>query len=327
MHNWSMYDFTVLAPKLAFASSLAITLDVLASSSVMAPQLGVAPPRWRVVSAEGGWIALSNGLQIHTEPLARRSRPDRSTWIVPGLGSTSPSALSERLMQADATHMSKAIAAHLRQGGSVAASCSAVFLLERAGVLDGKTVTTTWWLAFHLKRLLIRGVVDAQRMVIADGNVITAGAAMAHTDLMLHLVRTRCGAALADAIARVMLIDARKAQAGYVIPSVLASGDELIKQLSASIEAALPNLPSIGELAAKMCMTERTLARHVVAATGSSPLALIQQVRLARAKALLERSRMSVERIAHEVGYRDATALRKMMKKALGATPHQLRLR
>jgi AraC family transcriptional regulator, transcriptional activator FtrA len=110
-----------------------------------------------------------------------------------------------------------------------------------------------------------------------------------------------------------------------VIPAVFASGDAFVSELSAKIEAALPKVPTISQLASAMCMSERTLARHVVGATGLPPLALVQQVRLARARTLLEKSRMPVETVAHQVGYSDATALRRMMMKAIGATPQQLR--
>lgn len=321
-----MIDFTIVVANNAFASSVALTMDVLSSAALMAKQLGLAQPRWHAASAEGGTVELSNGLQLNTNKLSLRARQDNSVWIVPGLGVSSPVNISARLQQPDALIVAKAIAAHMKRGGTVAASCSAVFLLHSAGVLEGKTVTTTWWLAPHLRRSLSSGAVDAQRIVIADGNVVTAGAALAHMDLMLYLLRKHSGAALADAVSRVLLIDERTAQAQYVIPSVLAIGDELVSQLSAHIEAALPQVPSVRALAAQMCMSERTLARHVVAATGLPPLALVQHVRLARARALLEKTRLSVELVAAKVGYADSTALRRMMKKSTGATPRQFRL-
>ena len=163
-------------------------------------------------------------------------------------------------------------------------------------------------------------------MVIADGNVWTAGAALAQTDLMIQLIRFRFGAALADAISRALLIDGRETQAPYIIPALLANGDDLIAQLSMQIDSSLPITISISEMAAKLCISERTLARRVKAATGQSPSALIQHVRLKRARMLLETSRMSVDKVSEKVGYRDATALRRLMRKVYGATPRQFRV-
>jgi transcriptional regulator GlxA family with amidase domain len=317
-----MHDFTILVLNQAFASTVALSLDILSTASLMAKQMGVAQPRWRLVSQDAGDVTLSNGLRLATGKLQQRANQDKSLWIVSGMGVDSPHSAATRMQAVDAIW---AIGRHVQQGGKVAAGCSSVLLLQAAGVLVGKTVTISWWLASHLRRAQPDCTVDAHRMVVADGNIITAGAALAHTDLMLQLLRVQCGAALAEAVSRVLLIDSRTAQAHYVIPSVLASGNALVAQLSAYIEDTLPHVPSIQKLALKMCMSERTLARHVVAATGLPPLALVQHVRLARARALLEQSRLPVEQVAEKVGYADATALRRMMKKAMGATPRQFR--
>jgi len=40
---------------------------------------------------------------------------------------------------------------------------------------------------------------------------------------------------------------------------------------------------------------------------------------------LIETSRMTIEQIAAQVGYEDATALRRLMRKAAGATPSRFR--
>jgi len=52
---------------------------------------------------------------------------------------------------------------------------------------------------------------------------------------------------------------------------------------------------------------------------------LVQSVRVAQARRLLESSRYSVEQVAERVGYTDATALRRLLRKTMGATPRQLR--
>lgn len=74
-------------------------------------------------------------------------------------------------------------------------------------------------------------------------------------------------------------------------------------------------------------MSTRTLSRHVQAATGKSPLALLQSIRLNRARMLIKTSRMTIEQIAEQVGYEDATALRRLMLKAFGANPSKFRSR
>ena len=162
-------------------------------------------------------------------------------------------------------------------------------------------------------------------MVCADGPVHTAGAALAHGDLMLHVLHARFGAPMADAVRRVLLLDAREAQSPFVVPAVVASGNALVAELTRRIEAALPNPPGIPALAAAFAMSPRTLARHVHAATGRGTLALVQSVRLNRARTLIESSRLSIEQVAASVGYQDPTALRRLMRKSAGAAPSRFR--
>lgn len=320
-----MHDFSILVLPGSFASSVATTLDVLHAAAVLAPRLKLARPRWRVLSTAAAHVPLSNGLHVDATALPARWRGDASTWIVPGLGLDRPDLLATRLKQADAQRAVQALATHAKHGGQVAASCSAVFLLQAAGLLTHRRVTTSWWLASSLRQLEPLCTVDADRLVCADGPISTGGAAFAQTDLMLHLLRTQFGVALADAVARVLLIDGRQAQAPFVVPKMLSNGNALVARLVSRIEAALPQAPSMQALAAEFAMSTRTLSRHVQAATGQSSLALLQSVRLHRARALIESSRMNIEQVAQAVGYSDATALRRLMQKAAGANPSRFR--
>ncbi|MGO4396196.1 GlxA family transcriptional regulator [Variovorax sp. M-6] len=320
-----MHDFTVLVLPGAYGTGVAVTLDILNAAAALAPRVRMPRPTWRVLSPEGAGVPLSSGLQVATAALPGRARADASTWIIPGLGVDKPSELAGRLARDEAARAIDAVRRHGAQGGAVAASCSAVFLLQAAGLLRERRVTTSWWLAPELRRIEPRCIVDADRMVCADGPVVTAGAALAQSDLMLHLLRTRFGTALADAVGKVLLIDGRQAQAPFAVPSLMSNGNELVARLTQRIESALPKPPSVAALAEEFAMSQRTLARHVHAATGQSALALVQRVRLNRARMLIESSRMTIEQVAAQVGYEDATALRRLMRRAAGATPSKFR--
>jgi transcriptional regulator GlxA family with amidase domain len=106
---------------------------------------------------------------------------------------------------------------------------------------------------------------------------------------------------------------------------MMASGHALIDALVRRIEASLPTPPSIATLAADFATSQRTLSRRVRAATGQGTLALVQQVRLNRARQLIESRRLTIEQVPSQVGYDDATALRRLMRKATGANPSRFR--
>jgi transcriptional regulator GlxA family with amidase domain len=320
-----MFDFTVLILLNAYAASVAVTVDMLSTAAILAPQLGLSKPKWRVVSPRGGTILLSGGLQITSQKMPSQADKDTSVWVTPGMGIDSPSQVFE-LLAGDGTR--RAVAAlkkHVAAGGHVAASCSAVFLLNAAGLLAGRRATTSWWLATELRRIEPTCIVDADYMVISDGPITTAGAAFAQSDLMLSLLRTRFGSSLSDLVGKVLLLDGRQAQSPFVIPAMQAAGHTLIGRLNHRIESALPNIPSVEILANEFAMSTRTLSRKVQSATGKGPLALIQSVRLNRARMLIENSRMTIEQVAQRVGYDDATALRRLIRKSAGVNPSHFR--
>ncbi|AZD86727.1 transcriptional regulator, AraC family [Pseudomonas chlororaphis subsp. aureofaciens] len=324
VQNRPMNDFIVVVPPGAFASSVTLSLDILSTASKLAPRLGLPEPRWIVCSTVEGPISLGGGLSLLTQRLTLPS-DGRACWILPGLDVDDSTELESSLLQPEIESVLAALRQHVAAGGTVAASCSAVFLLHAAGLTEGKTVTTTWWLAATLRQLAAGCCkVDPDRMVIEDAPLVTAGAALGHTDLLMHLIGQRFGPELVAAVAKALLLNQRQLQSPFMVPALMAHG-ELIAQLIAHVEVSLPMPVSVDSLAEKMRMSTRTLSRRVSKATGHGPLHLIRTVQLNKARALLESSRCSVESVAEQVGFSDPTALRRLLKKHLNATPRQLR--
>lgn len=320
-----MKDFELLLLDGTNPSGVSMTRDILAAAALLAARSGEAAPTWGLYSIAGGRVDLQGGIGAETMRLPARRRPVRSVLLVPGIWVADARELRARLDADDCRRAIRHIAAHVTGGGQVAASCSAVFLLQAAGVLAGRHATTTWWLAPELARLAPDVRVEANRILCVDGPVLTAGAAFAQSDLVLHLLRARFGARIADGVSRVLLLHERGGQAQFVVPAMLASGDALVARLTRRIESALPDVPSVTDLAGEFCVSERTLGRRVRHATGMGTIALIRSIRLHHARSLLQNSRLSIERVAAAVGYQDATALRRLMRKAAGTTPAGMR--
>ncbi|MFM2287631.1 MAG: hypothetical protein RL684_774 [Pseudomonadota bacterium] len=320
-----MKDFEILVLEGTNPSGVAMTRDILEAARLFAARLGHASPTWSFHSPSGGPVRLQGGLSIETQRLPARRTSQGAVIVVPGLWVENAQAIRDRVVREDAVQVIGYIRRRAKAGATVAASCSAAFLLQAAGLLEGRRATTTWWLAPELARLAPHTHVDGSRILCVDGPVITAGAAFAQSDVMLYLLRRHFGAALAEGVSRVLLLHERSESAQFVVPSMLASGDALVSRLTKRVEAALPSIPSVAELARELRISERTLSRHVRHATGMGTNAMIQSIRVHRARALLRTSRMTIEQVALAVGYRDATALRRLMQKAVGTTPGQVR--
>jgi transcriptional regulator GlxA family with amidase domain len=331
-----MADFTIAALDGMLPSALALTLDVLSSAAQCAQAAGARPPTWRLV-APAGSADLGLGLNVRAERLGPRTRLGRSVLVIPGLRLLPPqharsadidgAYLARRLAEPDARCLAQLARAHRARGGIVAASCASVLLLGDAGLLDGRHATTHWRLAELLRARHPRCALDTRRMVIDDGGVITAGAAMAQMDLMLLLVARHCGRAIADRVMRYLLLDERPTQATYAVPTQLASHDGLVGGLERMVEQHLPQPLSIEALAQRLHVSSRTLARRVRAATGQSPKAFVQAVRLRRARHLLETTTLPVSEVASRVGYSDHSGLHRLARTWMQESPGGLRER
>jgi transcriptional regulator GlxA family with amidase domain len=204
---------------------------------------------------------------------------------------------------------------HLRTRGTatVAGACTGTFALAEAGLLDGRRATTSWWLAEWFHERYPKVHLDMSAMVVADDRVTTAGAAFAHVDLALHVLRG-LSPELADMVARYLVVDQRAAQSSYIVTSHLVANDEVVRNFDRHVRAHLANLPDIAAIASVLGTNRRTLERRVRASTGHTPNELIQRIRVERAKHLARTTGSNLDQVALQVGYASASSLRRAMR-------------
>jgi transcriptional regulator GlxA family with amidase domain len=162
-------------------------------------------------------------------------------------------------------------------------------------------------------------------MVVSSSGFVTAGAALAHIDLALWLIR-RSSPTLAELTARFLLIEPRASQAVFAIPDHLAHTDPLVQKFERWARGQLGKSFSLGEAAIATGSSERTLSRRLQAVIGKSPLAYFQDLRVERAVHLLRTSCDSIDSIAAQVGYADGTTLRALLRRKTGRPVSALRI-
>lgn len=212
-------------------------------------------------------------------------------------------------------------------GVLLASVCVGAFALAEAGLLDGRTVTTHWSLAAQMAARFPLVRVLPERMVIDDGDLITAGGLMAWTDLGLALVTRLMGPTIAAETARFLVIDLnRESQRHFssFAPS-LDHGDAAVLAVQRWLQVAAD--ASLADMAAWAGLGERTFLRRFRAATGMKPTEYCQQLRVSKARELLEFTRQSIEQVAWQVGYSDSGAFRKVFIRLVGVSPGDYRRR
>ncbi len=327
MANWTlivlvlpMVRIDVLVLEGSSPAALGITFDVLDAVNRLA---GEAVFDWRTVAADGPLARLRGGVSLPARPLSK-ARP-RDVVIVLGIGSGTDTAIEGRIAAPDALAAAKWLRSAWRCGTTVAASCTGVFLLGQAGLLDGRRCTTTWWLTPKLKSLFPASLPDTNSMLTDDTRVWTAGAAFAHIDLMFGLVAHFVGPALAEDAARHTVVDQRASQARYVMPAFLAAQDPIARKVEAYVRRRLAKPFTLRDLAQQAGTTTRTLNRRLALATGLSPMRFAQKIRVDAALHLLQTTRLSLEAVAEHVGFEDSSALYRLIRRHTGKSPSLFR--
>ncbi|QDL91004.1 GlxA family transcriptional regulator [Paroceanicella profunda] len=216
-----------------------------------------------------------------------------------------------------------------KDGTILGSVCAGAFVLAETGLMNGRRATTHWAFAEQLSRRFPDVQVTEDHMVLDEGDIVTAGGILAWTDLGLTLVQRFLGSATMLATARFLLIDPpRSSQRPFAdfIPR-FDHGDDVIRRAQHHLHAHSAEALHMHELHELVGMTERTFLRRFTAATGHRPNAYLQQVRIAHARELLERTLTPTDRIAWEVGYSDPAAFRKTFQKLTAVTPSAYRQR
>ncbi|MGP0174062.1 GlxA family transcriptional regulator [Pseudomonas sp. NCHU5208] len=214
-------------------------------------------------------------------------------------------------------------------GVTLASVCAGAFPLAHAGLLDGRRVTTHWALAAELAARFPQVQVLPERMVVDDGDLITAGGLMAWTDLGLALVTRLLGPTVAAETARFLVVDLnRESQRhfSHFVPS-FDHGDAAVLAVQHWLQGEAGAEAGLADMAARAGLGERTFLRRFRAATGLKPTEYCQQLRVTKARELLEFTRQSIDQVAWQVGYRDSGAFRKVFARLVGLSPGDYRRR
>ena len=161
-------------------------------------------------------------------------------------------------------------------------------------------------------------------MVVPSGSVVTAGAAVAHLDLALWLVR-QSSPELAALAARYLVIDPRPSHGMYAIPDHLRHTDPIVERFEVWSRDHLSVRFSLDAAAREVGTSPRTLERRVLAVLGRSPGTFLQDLRVERAIHLLRTSDDAVDAIALRVGYRDGVTLRNLLRRKTGRGIREIR--
>jgi AraC family transcriptional activator FtrA len=214
-------------------------------------------------------------------------------------------------------------AAH-RRGARLLSICSGAFVLAATGLLDGRTATTHWMYADLLARRYPAIDVDPRVLYVDGEDLLTSAGTAAGIDLCLHLIRRDHGAAIANRVAKRMVVPPHRTgdQAQYVDAPV--APQPLDDPVAVTMQWALERLDQrigVPDMARAAHLSVRSLTRRFAAATGSSPARWLLEQRIAASVELLERTDTPVEDVGALVGIPSPAAFRRHFAGVMGVPP------
>ncbi|OSC42116.1 GlxA family transcriptional regulator [Mycobacterium decipiens] len=303
----------IVAQEGCFASAVASMIDIFETAEAIRSQIDSSIVAITVeVAASRRSVTGTAGMTINaTRTLSELA--DLDIVIVPALGTitgpTTESALASKAGQRIVGALRTVDPGRAR----LAAACTGVFTLAETGMLDGRRATTTWFLAQPFRTRFPAVAIDFDAMVVADGPFITAGAAFAHIDLALSILRG-VSVNLAHHVARLLLIDERPSQVASVMCDHLDHSDPIVLAFERYVRQNLDQPMEIARAVRAIGTSRRSLERRTRKVLGLSPLDVVRGLRVERAEYLRRTTDLTIDQIATRVGYANAESLRALQR-------------
>lgn len=274
---------------------------------------GEAAYEWLIVSLDGKPVPASNGWQLSpTVALADMGRVD--ILFVCG-GVNVERAVSPRLLAALRRQAGKQVA--------LGALCTGGYALAHAGLLNRYKATIHWESLSALREEFPQVELSNQLFTI-DRDRYTCSGGIAPLDLMLHLIRIKLGARIAELISEQFIVERMRddrdrqyvplrAQLGVTHARLL----KIAQLMEDNIERPLALAEIAGQTGLSRRQIERLFKRHL----DSVPKRYYLMVRLRRARELLLHTSMRIDEITAACGFQSPPHFSKCYRRQFGYPP------
>ncbi len=262
----------------------------------------------------GGEVESSAGVKLSATPLTKG--PFDTVMVSGGEISRSMDALRE-------------ILAWLRntEARRIASVCSGAFILAEAGLLDGRKATTHWSSSHDFCRRYPKIDLNADKIFVRDGHVWTSAGITTGIDLALALIEEDLGPTIAREVAQELVVYQRRPGGQSQFSALVELGGRTgrFAEMILWMRERLAEQLTVERLAEQAAMSPRNFARVFNEEVGMTPAKAVERLRLEMARAAVETSHESLDRIAAAAGFGDAGRMRRAFMRGFGQAPQALR--
>ncbi|WP_437880278.1 GlxA family transcriptional regulator [Pseudomonas sp. LRF_L74] len=273
--------------------------------------------RWVTISADGGPVRASDGLQI-TPDTSLEQASQMDVIIVCGGVDIQRSVTRDHISW---------LRTQARQGRHLGSVCTGSWALAHANLLDGYECSVHWELLASLQEAFPR-VAMSTRLFSIDRDRSTCSGGTAPMDMMLHLISREHGRELSAAISEMFIYERiRNEQDHQRVPlkHVLGSNQPKLQEIVALMENNLEEPIDLDELSVYVNVSRRQLERLFQKYLNCSPSRYYLKLRLIRARQLLKQTSMSIIEVASICGFVSTPHFSKCYREYFGIPPRDER--
>jgi len=218
------------------------------------------------------------------------------------------------------------------RGAMLCSACSGIFLLAETGLFDGRDATVHFSYARTFAVNYPAVPIHPERVLLISGTreeLVSSGASSSWHDMAMYLIARFVGATAAQEVARLFAMQwHHDGLTPYIVfEGKTGHGDAQIERAQQWLGKHFSVANPVEEMIRRSSLAERTFKRRFANATGLTPIAYVQRLRIEDAKRRLERTDSSIDEISWRVGYEDPAFFRRLFKRLTGLAPGAYRKR
>ena len=289
-------------------------VSVLSAANSLSSQ-----PLYRIqtIASSAGMVSSSAGIPIVSKGLVDVQCDSQTSILVVG-GEREPLIAASK--DIDLLDWLNLQSQYVERFGSI---CSGTFLLQAAGIIKDKIVTTHWAGCEDLRRQKGKASVLQDALYHIDGRCWTSAGVTTGIDMLLEMVKRDHGSALMHSIAKYLVVYSQRPgkQSQFAeMQDMKPNEEDGFSALINWLKTQLTRPVSITEMSNFMCMSDRSFQRKFSTVFNSSPSRFFERMRMEYARDFLL-PRHTIDVSARQLGYRSTTAFRQCFEKHFGLSP------
>lgn len=273
------------------------------------------------VAVHEGVVECAHGQALHASATLAQAGVD--AVLIPGFWAES--ARQVESVMADNPTLVATLRA-LPKAVSLWSYCTGVCLAAATGRLNGQKATATWWLADLLRERFPEVAWQTESTTVFAGRTATASGVNGYLPIAQAFIEQRLSKEAYGDLTKLMVLPRpQSAHHAFRTMNLIEQPSRLLRQLHVAAEQIPAGELTVARLARDLNVTERTLARKVVAATGLPVASYVRRIKLNQVSERLIHTALPASSISAELGFSSDSGMRRMFKELTSMTPTEYR--